>query len=89
MGERPPGSTGPRGADRLRILGQVLWNLRMLGLFLVGPGLGVALVGAIFGLAPHLYGAAAGMFGLTLGLFALLARGEWRRLRREAERHRA
>jgi len=89
MGERPPGSTDPHGASRLRILGQVLWNLRMLGLFLVGPGLGVALVGAIFGLAPHLYGAAAGMFGLTLALFALLARGEWRRLCREAERHRA
>ena len=89
MGERPPGSTDPHGADRLRILGRVLWNLRMLGLFLVGPGLGVALVGAIFGLAPHLYGAAAGMFGLTLALFALLARGEWCRLCREVERHRA
>lgn len=86
MGERPQGTTG---SGRLTILVQVAWNLRMLGLFLLGPGLGIGLVGAIFGLDPQLYPAAALMFLLTLSLFALLVRGEWRRLRVEAERHRA
>ena len=67
-------------AERRALALQVLWNLRGLGLFLVGPVVGVTLVGAVFGL-PRTQQALAGvMFLFALALYASLARGEWRRL---------
>ncbi len=71
---------GPDVPDRGRLAGQVLWNLRGLGFFLIGPVLGVGLVGAIFGMPGNLVWAAAIAFLISLSLFGLLARGEWRRL---------
>ena len=59
---------------------QVLWNLRALGLFLVGPVIGVWIVAAIFGMPRSLVVAAGIMFLFSLGMCATLARGEWRRL---------
>ena len=70
----------PDAPDRRRLTGQVLWNLRGLALFLIGPAAGVGLGDAIFGLPTGLAWAAAFMFLVSLSLFGLLARGEWRRL---------
>ncbi len=67
-------------ADRRTLALQVLWNLRALSLFLIGPVIGVLLGAAIFGMPRNLYIAAAVMFLFSLGMYALLARGEWRRL---------
>lgn len=66
--------------DRWRLAGQVLWNLRGLGLFLIGPVIGVGLGAAIFGMPLPLVGAAAMVFLVSLGMYAMLVRGEWRRL---------
>ena len=71
---------GPDMPDRRRLAAQVLWNLRGLGLFLIGPVLGVGLVGAIFGMPGNLVWAAAIAFLISLSLFGVLARSEWRRL---------
>ncbi len=71
---------GPDVPDRRRLAGQVLWNLRGLALFLIGPAAGVGLGGAIFGLPGDLAWMAVVMFLFSLSLFGLLARGEWRRL---------
>ncbi len=65
---------------RRRLAGQVAWNLRGLALFLIGPVVGVALGGAIFGMPADLVWAAAVAFLISLSMFGLLARGEWRRL---------
>lgn len=62
---------------------RVVWNLRWLALFLLGPVVGVALVSAVFGLPGELEVAAAGMFLLSLGLFGVLFKGEARRLSRQ------
>ena len=59
---------------------QVLWTLRGLGLFLVGPVIGVCAVAAIFGLPQGLEILAGVMFLFSLGIYALLVRGEWRRV---------
>lgn len=67
-------------ADRRRLAFQVLWNLRGLGLFLIGPALGVGLGAAIFGMPGTLQVSAAVMFVFSLGMYATLVRGEWRRL---------
>ncbi len=67
-------------ADRRRRLIQVLWNLRGLGLFLIGPVVGVWTVAATFGMPPGLQIAAALMFLFSVGIYAVLARGEWRRI---------
>ena len=72
----------PRGRPTLR----AVWNLRVLGLFLVGPVVGVALVGAVFGLPPGLVPVAGAMFLLGLALFGILVRGETRRLSHPASR---
>ncbi len=64
----------------------VLWNLRVLGLFLIGPALGVALVGGIFGLPPNVLLAAVAMFLVSLSLLGVLVRAEWRRLSRDGDR---
>ena len=61
----------------------VLWNLRLLSLFLIGPAVGVALVGLIFGLPGDLPLAAGAMFLLSLGLFGILFKSEWQRLARQ------
>ncbi len=61
---------------------RVMWNMRLSGLFLVGPGIGVALSALIFGLPTDLRWAAAAMFGLSLFLFGILVRAEWRHLAR-------
>ena len=66
-------------ADRRQLL-QVLWNLRGLGLFLIGPVIGVWAVAAIFGLPQNLQIMAGIMFVFSLGIYAMLVRGEWRRL---------
>ena len=60
----------------------VLWNLRGLALFLIGPAAGVGLGAAIFGLPRDLQIVAAVMFVFSLGLFGVLVRGEWRRVAR-------
>lgn len=65
---------------RWKLAGQVAWNLRGLALFLIGPVVGVALGGAIFGMPTDLVWAAAIAFLISLSMFGLLARGEWRRL---------
>jgi hypothetical protein len=59
---------------------QVLWNLRALGLFLLGPGVGVFAVATIFGLPRALQLIAGAMFLLSLGMYATLVRSEWQRL---------
>ncbi|WP_428394526.1 hypothetical protein [Lichenicoccus sp.] len=61
---------------------RVLWNLRLLGLFLIGPVVGVLLGGVIFGLPDDLRWAAVIAFLVSLSLFGMLAKGEWRRLSR-------
>lgn len=61
---------------------QALWNLRVLGLFLVGPVLGVVLVDVIFGLPRDVRLAATAMFLVSLSMLGLLVRTEWRRLAR-------
>ena len=73
---RRDASSGRPGRRVLR----VAWNLRMLGLFLIGPGAGVLLGGAIFGLPTDICWLALATFGLSLALFGTLARAEWRRL---------
>ena len=67
-------------SDRWRLVLQVLWNLRALGLFLLGPVVGVWIVAAIFGMPRSLVVAAGVMFLFSLAMCATLARGEWRRL---------
>lgn len=62
----------------------VLWRLRGLSLFLIGPAVGVALGGLIFGMPLDLRWAAGAMFALSLTLFGILARSEWRLIGREA-----
>lgn len=69
-----------RLSDRRRRVRRVLWNLRGLALFLIGPVAGILLADAIFGLPRNLLIAAAVMFGFSLLTFGLLIRGEWRRL---------
>ncbi len=73
--------------DRRKLALQVLWNLRTLALFLIGPVIGVWLVAAVFGLPRHLLVTAVVVFLFTLGMFGLLVRGEWRRLARLSCRH--
>lgn len=68
------------GADRRRLTLEVLWNCRALGLFLIGPVIGVWIGAAIFGMPRTLQLSALVMFLVSLGLYALLVRGEWRRL---------
>lgn len=63
---------------------RALWNLRALGLFLVGPVAGLGLVAATFGLPPALLALAGGFLLFSLSLFGLLVRGERRRLCRAA-----
>ena len=69
-------TAGGRAGPTLR----ALWNLRALGLFLIGPVVGVALGAAVFGMPGALIGVAAVMFVVSLGIFATLVRGERRRL---------
>ena len=78
---RGPGESAPA---RFRILAQVLWNLRLLGLCLVGPVIGIVLVATIFGLTPGLFWTAGSAFLFTLSVLAVLVRAEWRRLSAEA-----
>ena len=59
---------------------RAVWNLRALGLFLIGPVTGVALGAAVFGMPGALIRLAAVMFLFSLGMFAMLVRGERRRL---------
>ena len=61
---------------------QALWNMRVLGLFLVAPVLGVILADAIFGLPGNIRLAAAVMFLVSLSMLGLLVRTEYRRLAR-------
>ena len=67
---------GGRAGPTLR----ALWNLRALGLFLIGPMVGVGLGAAVFGMPGALIGVAVVMFMVSLGMFAMLVRGERRRL---------
>ena len=69
-------SAGARSAPTL----QALWNLRALGLFLLGPTVGVALGAEVFGMPASLIRIAAAMSLFSLGLFAVLVHGERRRL---------
>ncbi len=67
----------------LRRAGRVVWNLRVLALFLLGPVAGVIMSAAIFGLPDDLRWAAGVALLISLSLFGMLARGEWRRLSRD------
>ncbi len=67
-------------AVRRRLALQVLWNLRALGLFLIGPVIGVWASAVIFGMPRNLLIVASVMFLFSLGMYALLIRNEWRRL---------
>lgn len=67
-------------AENLRIFARACWNLRLLGLLLVGPLSGVVLAGDIFGLTSALYWTAGFFLVFTLSLFAILVRAEWSRL---------
>lgn len=67
-------------SNRWRLALQVLWNLRALGLFLIGPVIGVWAGAAIFGMPRGLQIVACAMFLVSLGMFSMLLRGEWRRL---------
>ena len=69
-------TAGGRAGPTLR----ALWNLRALGLFLIGPVVGVGLGAAVFGMPEALIRIAAAMFMVSLGVFAMLVRGERRRL---------
>ena len=70
--------TRPDASGRATL--RALWNLRALGLFLVGPAVGVVLGELVFGMPAGLVRAAAAMSLLGLALFGLLVRGERRRL---------
>ena len=59
---------------------QALWNLRLLALFLIGPVLGTALVGSIFGMPPNLYLLAGGMFLFAAAALFTLIAAERRRI---------
>ncbi len=67
-------------ANRRQLALQVLWNVRALGLFLIGPVVGVCIGAAIFGLPRPLQIAAGVMFVFSVAMYATLVRGEWRRL---------
>ena len=67
-----------------RLILRALWNLRMLGLFLVGPVIGVILGGWTFTMPIALRWAGLGMFGLALALLGVLVRDEVGRLARRA-----
>ena len=66
--------------DRRPLVLQVLWSFRGLGLFLIGPVIGVLIVAVVFGLPRGLQISAFVMFLFSLGTYAVLVRGEWRRL---------
>ncbi len=59
---------------------RALWNLRGLGLFLLGPVVGVMLGAKVFGMPEALIHVAAVMFLFSLGIFAILVRAERRQL---------
>ncbi len=59
-----------------------LWNLRMLGLFLVGPVVGVIIGGWTFTMPPVLRWTGLGMFALAVALLGILVRDEYGRLAR-------
>lgn len=65
-----------------RELSRAIWNMRLLGLFLVGPAMGLALVSVTFGLSAGLLRLAAAMACLSLGLLGWLVRAEYVRLAR-------
>ena len=66
-------------SDRRRVL-RLLWNLRGLGLFLIGPAIGVWAAASIFGMPRGLQALAGLTFLFSLGIMGLLVRGEWRRM---------
>lgn len=57
---------------------QALWNLRWMGLFMIGPALGIILVDIIFGLPAMLWWSAGGMSLFMLGLYMSLVLKERR-----------
>ncbi len=69
-----------------RRIGLALWNMRLLGLFLVGPLAGIVIAGLTFGLPPALRWTALAMVLFCLALFGLLVRGEYGRISRAARR---
>ena len=89
---RDPGVTGgmtrsgpsplPRSRASIARALQALWNMRVLGLFLVAPVLGVVLADAIFGLPGNIRLAATVMFLVSLSMLGLLVQAEYRRLAR-------
>ncbi len=68
-----------------RLILLALWNLRLLGLFLVGPVAGVMIGGWTFAVPVPLRWAALGMLGLSLALLAVLVRDEVGRLARRVD----
>ncbi len=61
---------------------RAVWNLRLLGLFMIGPVAGSLLGALTFAMPVALRWAGLGMFGLILALLGILVRGEYRRLAR-------
>ena len=66
----------------LRLALTALWNLRMLGLFLVGPVVGVIIGGWTFTMPLALRWTGLGMFVLSVALLGILVRDEYGRLAR-------
>ena len=58
------------------------WNLRIAGLFMVGPVAGLVLLAIIFGLSVGMQRLALGMMVFSLLLFGILIKGEYDRLAR-------
>lgn len=78
-----PDRSRPHSATTL-----ALWNLRWPAVYLCGPVVGVLLVHLWFGLPGGLWLLAGVFFLFSLLLFGILLRGETRRLRAAAMRHR-
>ena len=68
--------------SRRETVQRALWNLRALGLFLLGPVVGVWLGALVFGMPETLIRVAGAMFLFSLAMLGLLVRGEARRLSR-------
>ena len=79
-----PSPQPPSGRVSPRLVLLAAWNLRLLGLFVVGPAMGALLGTLTFAMPVPLRWSALGMFGFILVLLGILVRDEVRRLARTA-----
>ena len=68
------------GGERTGPTLQAVWNLRALGIFLLGPVVGMILGAGVFGMPATLIRIAGIMFLFSLAMFAVLVREARRRL---------